>query len=74
MTSQKATIPVISPSFPCLMEHSSGDFIVLFYDTYMGTVVYKSETTTHVHKIGLFCKDWEIKVFHPFKGIITLQN
>ena len=56
--------------YPCLMISDDSQTIILFDKFESGMVVSYSEH----HKLGCYADDWDMKVFKPFTGTITLQN
>lgn len=60
--------------FPCLMRYNKGnkDFVVLFTENKIGTVVYKEPTCEW--ELGLYSNRWVMEYFEPFVGEIILSN
>jgi hypothetical protein len=68
----KSTLASPEPSsFPCIMQSTVNDLIVLFMDRGRGTVVNKG---TAIYEIGHYSDGWEFSQFVPYAGTITLRN
>ncbi len=64
------------PKYPCLMQSTHSDLIVLAYEEngstkFKGTVISKGYGT---FDIGYTSCVWEKSVFVPFKGTVTLKG
>lgn len=61
----------ISP-YPCMMQHSSGEVLMLNREN-SGIVIYNKERTT-VHPIGYYGQLWSPGCLTPFRHTIELSN
>lgn len=62
--------------YPCLKEYcgvmlDKMNFIVLFTEDKVGTVV---ESENSPHHIGYYCEYWHVPDFKPFTGTVELSN
>lgn len=71
MKSVKVSIPSISPSYPCLMEHNTKTHVVLFTSNGVGNVV---QTDSNNISLGYHSNAWLMNTFRPYVGTITLEN
>ena len=54
--------------FPCLMVSKNGNIVIMTKQKEGFAVKHNSE------KIGYYSTDWDMSVFKPFTGSITLSN
>lgn len=61
------------PSIGKLIDNCEGttELVVLFYTRTTGTVLSTLNTS---HKVGEYFCWWDIKLFEPFEGSVTLSN
>ena len=57
-------------TYPCLMEGKLNSLVVLFYTKCNGVVLIGSDN----YNEGDYSHSWDINIFKPFHGTITLQN
>lgn len=57
--------------YPCLMVGEETGVIVLFDKAKRGIVV---KPVDRKFKIGFYCETWEMDLFTPYQGSITLEN
>lgn len=55
--------------FPCLCRYEG--IVVLFTDQGSGVVVASDDTGS---PLGCFCENWDMRIFQPYKGVITLES
>lgn len=61
------------PTIGKLIDSTDGkvELVVLFYTRTTGTVLSTKNTS---HKIGDYFTGWDIILFEPFEGSVTLKN